>query len=549
MVSDAATALDDTRAAKSAGADIAELRIDALPAFDEPALAAVEWLIGECPLPCILTCRSTVEGGECDLSDADRVAVLERLCAASKHPPTYLDVEWSSFSRSANLAQKVRLCVQHAGQVREVGTRLLLSTHDFQQRPNDLSRRISAMAGEQSCAVVKAAWRARSVHDALDALDLASQTGKPTIALAMGEFGVLSRILSPKFGGFLTFAPLRADAATAPGQATLKELTSTYRFKSINRTTTVFGIIGHPIAHSLSPLVHNAGFESLGLNAVYVPIPVAGYADAEATYAGFRAAALELIDHPRFDFGGASVTMPHKENLARLAREQGWDMDDASRDIGVANTLIVNRKNGTTPRIRVANTDVQAVVSVLKDAGVLSASRVSRVGVIGAGGMGKAAAYACARAGAHVVVYNRDVERARKVVAEVTPFARHGATVSSAELHLLPKADCHAFVQCTPLGMKGSGLENQSALPIHDMHACPRGVVVVETVYAPPETPTVMAAREKGWRVIAGAEVFVHQAVSQMELWSGKDASGLVGVYSRLVMDRLSGESHESGAG
>ncbi len=550
-VLDTSAALEDARAAKSAGADMVEFRIDGLPDFEEATLAGVESLIAQCPLPCILTCRSSAEGGECELPDAERVAVLERLCAASKHPPTYLDVEWTSFSRSANLAQKVRLCVQHAGQVREVGTRLILSTHDFQQRPADLSRRVAGMAGEGACGVVKAAWRARSVHDAMEALDLPGQAGKPTVSLAMGEFGVMSRVLAGKLGGFLTFAPLRAGGATAPGQVTLQELLGAYRFRSVGRTTKVYGVIGYPVSHSLSPLVHNAGFAAMNMDAVYVPIAVAGYADAGASYAGFRAAVLELIEHPRLDFCGASVTMPHKENLARLAVEMGWEMDRSSRDLLAANTLVVDRENGRVGRIRIANTDVEAVVGVLEGGpGVLSVSRETpaRVGVIGAGGMGKAAAYACARAGAHVVIYNRDGERARKVASEVATFAVPGAHITSAELHLLPRANCHAFIQCTPLGMTGSGLENQSALPIHDMHSCPRGVVVVETVYRPRRTPTVMAAEEKGWRVITGDDVFVRQAVAQMEAWSGQAGRGLLGLYARLVAERPGNGSEEGGA-
>ncbi|MFO0833235.1 MAG: type I 3-dehydroquinate dehydratase [Phycisphaerales bacterium] len=547
LVHDFVAALEDARAAKAAGADLVEFRIDELPAFDEPTLAAVASLVADCPLPCILTCRTTSEGGGCDLPDAERVAILERLTAASRHPPTYLDVEWSSFSRSANLAQKVRLCVAHAGQLRDQPTRLVLSTHDFQQRPADLARRVAGMAGEDACAVIKAAWRARSLHDAIEAVDLPAQTGRPTIAVAMGEFGVLSRVLAPKAGGLLTFAPLRPGDATAPGQVTVHDLLHLYRFRSITPATRVYGVIGYPVGHSLSPVVHNAGFGQLGVDAVYVPMPVASYTDADATYAGFRAAVLELIDHPTLRFCGASVTMPHKEHLARLARERGWGVDGAAGDLGVANTLVVERENGAVARIRVANTDVQALVSVLEGApGVLHGSReaTARVGVIGAGGMGKAAAYACARAGAHVVVYNRDGETGRRVAAEVAERAGPGCVVTAAEMHLLPRACCDAFVQCTPLGMEGSGLERQSALPVHDMHACPRGVVVIETVYRPLRTPTVVAAEEKGWGTITGDALFVHQALLQMGLWTGCETGGLAGLYKGLVLERLKAVSH-----
>ena len=127
---------------------------------------------------------------------------------------------------------------------------------------------------------------------------------------------------------------------------------------------------------------------------MYVPLPIAAYPEADATYSGFRATLLELIEHAALDFCGASVTMPHKEHLARLAKERGWGMDEASRDIGAANTLVVERENGVPARIRVANTDVQAVAEVLSDApGVLSWREAkARVGIIGAGGMARASA-------------------------------------------------------------------------------------------------------------------------------------------------------------
>src|SRR5690606_36932426 len=103
-------------------------------------------------------------------------------------------------------------------QERHVRTRLILSTHDFNGRPADLTRKILAMQAEPACAVVKVAYRARSIRDNLELFDTLSERQKPTIALGMGEFGLMSRALAPKFGGFLTFASLRDESATAPGQ-------------------------------------------------------------------------------------------------------------------------------------------------------------------------------------------------------------------------------------------------------------------------------------------------------------------------------------------
>lgn len=92
----------------------------------------------------------------------------------------------------------------------------------------------------------------------------------PTIGIAMGERGLISRILSPKFGGYLTYGALEADAVSAPGEITVEDLLELYNFRLIRPDTKVYGIIGKPVGHSKSPLLFNAAFKLNGLNAVYV---------------------------------------------------------------------------------------------------------------------------------------------------------------------------------------------------------------------------------------------------------------------------------------
>ena len=114
---------------------------------------------------------------------------------------------------------------------------------------------------------------ARSVRDNLEAFDILATRTKPTIALCMGEFGLMSRVLAPKFGGFLTFASDAEGTGTAPGQPTARELRDLYRFESVRPATRVFGVIGWPVAHSRSPAFHNARFADAGHDGVYLPIP------------------------------------------------------------------------------------------------------------------------------------------------------------------------------------------------------------------------------------------------------------------------------------
>ncbi|MCH7791522.1 MAG: type I 3-dehydroquinate dehydratase, partial [Planctomycetes bacterium] len=338
MVDDDEAALRDADEAKRAGADLVEWRVDEVfhGEGDDHGTQRVERLVARSPLPCIVTCRPTWEGGSYDGDDAARVALFERL-GTSDNPPRYIDVELAAYTRSENLRRKVNLAVDHPEQRRDVHTSLILSIHDFDGRPADLSRRLLTMRDELAARVTKVAFRARSLRDNLELFDLPAQQGRPTIALGMGEFGTLSRVLAPKFGGFLTFASLRPAEATAPGQPTVDELLNLYRFREIGPGTRVYGVMGHPLGHSLSPRVHNAGFAQRGIDAVYLPMPIVGAPDPETSYASFKATLGELVDHTGLDFEGASVTLPHKHNLVRFARERGWTIDATAEAIGAGN--------------------------------------------------------------------------------------------------------------------------------------------------------------------------------------------------------------------
>jgi 3-dehydroquinate dehydratase/shikimate dehydrogenase len=334
-VHEEAAALRDADLAKNAGADLVEFRIDEFfsGSGDEREEKTILRLVAQSPLPCIITCRAASEGGQYDGDDTDRISLYERLGTASgkgEHPPRYIDCELATYTRSANLKQKVNLAVDHPAQLRDLRTSLILSMHDFNGRPADLTRRVIQASAEPAASIIKIAYRARSLRDNLELLELPSHLSKPTIALGMGEFGLMSRVLAPKFGGFLTFASLRPTSTTAPGQPTVRELLDVYRFRSIRRATSVYGVVGWPVAHSLSPQIHNAGFEAVEHDGVYLPLPIAASDDAEASYLSFKSTLLDLVEHPHLDFKGCSVTIPHKENLVRLAREQQWGMDETS---------------------------------------------------------------------------------------------------------------------------------------------------------------------------------------------------------------------------
>lgn len=559
-VRDGESALADVTEAKAAGADLVELRVDEFfhggaAEGESFEVREIVRIVSESSLPCIVTCRLASEGGAYDGDEAARVALFERLGAAfgkDEHPPRYLDVEWAAYSRSANIRQKIKLAVEHPEQVRDLRTSLILSVHAFEGRPADLTRTLLAMRGSGggggAARVHKVAYRARSLRDNLELFEVLEQRDRPTIALGMGEFGLMSRVLAPKFGGFLTFASLRPETATAPGQPTVRELLDLYRFRSVGPGTAVYGVIGWPVVHSLSPHVHNAGFEAVGHDGVYLPLPIPGAraaaterdgpvhannapTDLEDSYLSLKATLPELLEHPGLNLRGVSVTIPHKENLVRLARERGWPIDPAAERIGAANTLTAERDERMRLRaVHISNTDAPAIADAIRPSLAPIAGRT--VAVLGAGGVARAAAYALAREGANVEVFNRTGDRAEALAGDLAELP---GGVGAREWSALARSRADAYINCTPVGMSGGPDADRS--PIEDDVLRPRDgpVVVMDTVYNPILTPLMRHAAALGHRTVDGARVFVAQAALQFKEWTGREAP--VGLFDRVVRE------------
>lgn len=491
------------------GAELVEWRIDAL-AEEPDARELVRRLIDGVTVASIITCRPIWEGGEYDGDDDDRVSLFEAI-GTSTLPPRYLDVELALWKRSANLRQKLRLAIDHADQRRDVTTRLILSSHDFHERPSDLSRRLAAMADEDACAVVKIAWRARSLRDNLEAFELLRARQKPMIALCMGPFGLPSRVLAKKFGALLTFASAEGAPPTAPGQPTIRQLRRTYRWDSIGPHTRLHGLVGWPVAHSRGPLLHNAGFDAINHDGVYLPLPV------PPEWEHFTATVGALVDDRAVDFAGASVTLPHKEHLIRFVRERNGTIDPAAAAIGAANTLVV----GADGTLACFNDDAPAVIETLEaEAGLTSAQlRGLRVAIVGAGGVARAVAWALANHGARVVIFNRTPERAESLAESLAGTVSPRGSVTSGRLDALACGCFPLVVNCTPIGMEGGDAPQESPLP--DDFPFEPGLIVFDTVAVPTLTPLLRDARAGGAVAIGGEGMFLRQAAAQFRRWTG----------------------------
>ncbi len=500
-------ALTQARRAADAGAAMIEWRIDEL-AEEQDADQALAALVNESPLPCIVTARHVDEGGRFGGLDVTRSTVIGAALRGG-NPPRYIDVEEVSFRSHARAWRAIL----------DGETSLILSLHDFNSRPRDLLQKIEAMVNEPSCSVIKVAWMARSLRDNLEAFDLLAERKKPMISLCMGRFGLMSRVLAPKFGGLITFASLEKGDETAPGQPTIDELKSLYRFDSIGPATRVYGVIGWPVEHSHGPLIHNAAFGSVRFDGVYLPLPI------PPEWEHFKATVGELIDHPRLNFRGASVTTPHKRNLLRFVEERGGRVDDASRLAGAANTLIVGSAGG----LACANTDAPAIVSVLEAACGERALKELRIAIVGAGGVARAAIAGLMMDDANITIFNRTREAAERLVEEMR--AKRQSIESRSEISLgdnsqLARERFDIYINGTSVGMEGGSAPDQTpfdalGVQIVLLH---EGTTVLDTVYTLQRTPLLKEACVRGARVISGLEVFLHQGAMQFEMWTGVSA-------------------------
>ncbi|MCH7799605.1 MAG: type I 3-dehydroquinate dehydratase [Planctomycetes bacterium] len=508
-------ALSAAAGAVGDGARLIEWRLDALAGRPDGPATVLE-LLRRSPAPSIVTCRGRAEGGEFDGPEEVR-AEFYRALVLAEHPPRYIDIELSAWQGSPTLRRTITAALDDARAGRDVHTSLILSTHDFERRPADLLQRVEAMTNEPACSVIKVAWMARSLRDNLEALDLAAERHTPTIALCMGQFGLMSRVLGAKAQALLVYAGSEPGAETAPGQPSIGELKTLYRFDSIGPSTAVYGVIGWPVSQSLGPVIHNAGFAAVGHDGVYLPLPI------PAEYEHFKATVGSLVDHERLTFRGASVTAPHKEHLVRFVQERGGRVDEVAQRVGAANTLIVGRDGP----LECMDTDTPVIVaSLCGEMGIDTPDLAGRrVAVLGAGGVARAVTNALADVGAEIVVFNRTRARA-DALAESFRTRRDAAgralQVSVGEPDSIADGDFRIFINCTSVGMTGGPAPEASPLP--DTVPLDESMTVFDTVYAPARTPLLRRAEASGARAISGLDMFLRQAALQFLVWTGHEA-------------------------
>jgi 3-dehydroquinate dehydratase/shikimate dehydrogenase len=495
---------DEAKEAEEAGADVVEIRLDFLQDFD--AERDLEDLIKGVRLPCIITYRPKWEGGQYGGEEAPRLATLK---LAMELGAAYIDVEFLVAPVFMAAIQEQRC---------NYSTKVIVSSHDYESTvSDDALKKLIAAIREVGADVVKFATTGLDISDGNRVLSIVKEasTAGPVIGLCMGEKGQATRILAPKYGGYLTFGALSPERQSAPGQPTIDQLKRLYRLDDQNKDTKVLGIVGNPVSHSKSPAIHNAALAQSGLDYVYIPLLVDDFEKF-------------LASLPDEDWVGLSVTVPHKMAALGAAREA----DVVATSIAAANTLVRLDSGG----FKAYNTDWLAAISSIESAmdkhglgdGNSSPLNGKQVVVIGAGGAGRALAFGAASRGAKVIVANRTADKAKQLAEQLHP---KGLGVSLEEL----QQGCiqgDVLVNTTSVGMQPR--ESESPLP---ESATAKFSVVFDAVYTPLHTKLLQDAKKSGAIVVTGEKMFVGQAAEQYRLFTGKSPD--VALMTDVVMGKV----------
>jgi 3-dehydroquinate dehydratase / shikimate dehydrogenase len=436
----------------------------------------------------IATCRRVSGGGKFKGSIASQLDVLTKAIAAGCQ---LVDLELQSAVK-CKPAQVEKLRNQAA---------LMLSFHDFKatKKLEETLAKMTVIPADY----YKLVSTATTLSDNITMMKFLEQHGdrQTLVGMCMGEQGIISRVLGVRAGSAFTFASVSDEEKTAPGQVTSQDLRNTYRIDQVDAATRVYGVVGDPIAHSLSPAIMNAAMRRANVNGVYVALHA-------KTLKDLMACVRDIPIH------GLSVTMPYKQDII----EHLDNTDGHTTKIGACNT-VVRAQDG---KLYGFNTDAAGVVRPLERRLPLENSKIL---VLGAGGAARAAVFGLKERGAEVFILNRSAGPAQKLARQ--------ARARSVKRPDLKKLAFDVIINATPIG-----LGNTRETPLKEEEIKAR--FVFDMVYDPIETRLLKLAKERGAEVIPGYEMFVHQAARQFEIWTGKPApwDEMLWVVTKALQER-----------
>ncbi len=451
------------------GAELVELRLDYIRRS-----VNLRRLLEHRHCPVVATCRRKQEGGRWEHSESDRVMLLRTAIADGSD---YVDMEM-------DVADKIP---------RYGHTQRIVSYHNFEETPNNLEEIHHQMA-QMDPDIIKIATMANNPIDNIKCLRLCRDSEIPTTAFCMGEMGLISRVLCGRSGAPMTYATFSEERKMAPGQLSFTQMKEDFLYDSLTRDTHVLGVIADPVAHSLSPVVHNACIREEGLDMIYLPFRVPKEYLEEF---------IEIC--PEMGIRGLSVTLPHKERCLKCINV----LDDNVAGIRAANTIVfkeVNAYGYNTDCTAALNSMKRTIKSVRPDEEIFTDRKFL---ILGAGGVARAIAFGLSRQGANVTVCARDYRKAEALAS----------ALDCKSLDWPGRANFKAsvLINCTSVGMH----PNMDETPFESEWFDKRSIVF-DTVYNPEQTLFIKQARAAGCPTITGVDMFVRQAAEQFSLFTGK---------------------------
>jgi 3-dehydroquinate dehydratase/shikimate dehydrogenase len=471
----------------SATADLIELRLDGLPHGElRRTVEQIDSLLAQTNKPVVLTLRTQEQGGYRTIDQSERSECWNKLFATKR---TLFDLEEDLVAELINKDEFHQ----------PDWSRVICSHHDFTHVPSnldDLYERLSFTPAR----IIKLAVNANDITDCLPILkllDRARTEERDLIAIAMGNAGVLTRILGPARGAFLTYAALEAEQGTAPGQVVASDLKTIYRIDQINDDTIITGLVGLPVMHSVSPHMHNAAFRAAAIDGVYLPFEVKDLDSFIQRMVNPETRELE------WNLSGLSITAPHK---SAIMKHLDW-IDPTAKSIGAVNTILVRNE-----QLHGYNTDADGLIEpLIQRLGSLNGSRAA---VIGAGGAARAAIFGLQKQNVDVTLFARNTEKAEALAMQFNIPSNLLASSSSL-------ANFDVVINATPLGSFGERV-NQTPVVANQLRG---SRLVYDLVYNPIETRFLKEGRTANCDVLGGLEMLVAQARLQFKLWTNTDIS------------------------
>ena len=452
------------------GAKLVELRLDYIARSVE--LARV---LKHRPTAVDVTCRRKEDGGRWETSVEARLMLLRQSIAMGVE---YIDLEEDTAAKIPRYGK----------------TKRIISYHNFEGVPANLEE-IHARLAKLDADIVKIAVQAQSFEDSARVIELMRNAKIPTIGIAMGDYGSMTRILGTRYGAPFTFCVFNLDRRVAPGQLSYNDMKNIYRVDTITDKTKIFGVVADPVAHSYSPMLHNSAFQANELDYRYLP---------------FRVAANDIEPFVRWcqreGVGGLSVTIPHKQSVLPLLTQA----EAAAQGIGACNTIVISGEDriGYNTDYRAAMECIGYGLTKLYEEPNPFEGRSALL--LGSGGVSRAIGWGLAQRRVRVAISSRNSESAERLARELG-----GRAVAWEERHSVQPS---ILVNGTPIGM----FPEMDVTPFRKENLDQR-TLVFDTVYNPEQTLLIRQAKSIGCPVITGLSMFVRQAAYQYRLFTGKE--------------------------